>query len=132
MISYKAGYRYQLVETYRVGIPIYPAEPIKTKYLSLSTGGLLTIRNGYAWDGPSGPTIDTKNFMRASLVHDSLFQLIRCDLLAHECFGTVNLELKRMCRQDGMSRLRAWYVWKSVQWFGKAATMTPKAVLTAP
>ena len=34
-----------------------------------------------AGDGPSGPAIDTKNFMRASLVHDALYQLMRLGTL---------------------------------------------------
>jgi hypothetical protein len=35
--------------------------------------------------------------------------------------------LKKMCIEDGMSRLRAWYVHKSVRWFGeKSARPTAK------
>lgn len=133
MISYKAGYKYQLTETYQVSVPIYPAEPIETKYISLSTGGLLTIRDGYAWDGPSGPTIDTKTFMRGSLGHDAICQLIRMGLLDRSWFAAANLMLRQMCLEDGMWRLRAWYVWRCVQRFGEDVALGPeKPVLTAP
>ena len=39
--------------------------------------GVLTIRAGYCWDGPSGPTVDSIGTMRASLIHDVLYQAIR-------------------------------------------------------
>ena len=42
-------------------------EPITTLYIS----------KGYSWDGPSGPAIDTPDWIKASLVHDALYQLIR-------------------------------------------------------
>ena len=50
----------------------------------LNTKGHLIIKRSYAWDGPSGPTIDTKNFMRGSLVHDALYQLMRHEHLSSD------------------------------------------------
>ena len=57
-ITYKAGYKYQLKEDYIDTIDIKPGEAIVTEYIALGLDGTLTIRDGYAWDGPSGPTID--------------------------------------------------------------------------
>ena len=37
----------------------------------------MSVQKDYAWDGPSGPTIDTRNSLRASLVHDVLYQAMR-------------------------------------------------------
>ena len=74
-------YKYQLVEDYTIPIDIKPTENIEFKFLSLSSEGQLTIRQYYAWDGPSGPTIDTRSFMRGSLVHDALYQLMRLKAL---------------------------------------------------
>ena len=89
-IAYKKGYKYQLAEDYIRFIPIYFHDDIQTKYISLipqpDLSSLLTIRTGYAWDGPSGPTIDTKTFMRGSLEHDALYQLIRERLLPQAYF----------------------------------------------
>jgi methyl coenzyme M reductase gamma subunit len=67
-------YKYQLMEPYELPIGIR-GYTIDTHYLKLSEDGDLTISNGYAWDGPSGPTIDTKDFIRRSLVHDALYQM---------------------------------------------------------
>ena len=65
MIKYREGYKYQLVEDYTVKTSITPKQDVaKDEWIQLKMDGTLTIKDGYAWDGPSGPTIDTKNFMR--------------------------------------------------------------------
>ncbi len=38
---------------------------------------VLTLRKGYACDGPSGPTVDTASTMRGAFLHDGLYQLMR-------------------------------------------------------
>ena len=106
-ISYKGGYKYQLKENYAIDVGIEPDQLINTEYLDLSVGGTLTITMGYAWDGPSGPTIDTLNFIRGSLVHDALYQLMRGGHLDASTFREVaDRLLQAMCREDGMTRLR--------------------------
>ena len=121
-ISYKSGYKYQLVEEYQVEISVTPEKNIQTNYIDLTTEGLLTIKNGYAWDGPSGPTIDTTNFMRGSLVHDALYQLMRNKLIDKEKWRKkADGDLKRMCVEDGMSRIRAWWVHEAVRCCGDSA-----------
>ncbi len=118
-ITYRGGYKYQLVEDYSVRVPVIPDEDVRTEYIDLSTDGDLTIKRGYAWDGPSGPTIDTKDFMRGSLVHDALYQLMRQEYLSKDRWrAEADLELKRMCRQDGMSAIRAWWVHRGVRMGG--------------
>lgn len=91
---------------------------IECPKLRLDPDGKLTIEKGYAWDGPSGPAIDTKNFMRGALVHDALYQLIATGHLSRKRWRKVaDLELHRICREDGMWRLRAWWVWFGVHYF---------------
>lgn len=133
-IRYRSGYKYQLVEHYSVEVNIRPAEPIDTDYIALTTAGLLTVKKSYAWDGPSGPTIDTKNFMRGSLVHDALYQLMRDGYLPETFRETADIELHRICREDGMSKFRAWYVLLGVR-KGAGFAASPeskKPVLEAP
>lgn len=134
-VVYKGGYKYQLHESYEVTVRIHPSEDIKTDYISLDQKGRLIIWKGYAWDGPSGPTIDTSNFMRGSLVHDALYQLIRMKFLSNELHReSADKELKRMCLQDGMSSMRAWWVYESVRQFGgrAASAANVKPVRRAP
>jgi hypothetical protein len=133
IIEYAAGYKYQLIKDYSLAVGIVPKIPFTTPFLQLDSDGRLTIRAGYAWDGPSGPTIDTQNFMRGSLVHDALYQLIREGLLPFSAKAAADKLLRELCREDGMSALRAWWVYVAVDKFGKDASkrQLPK-ILTAP
>ena len=133
VIKYKDGYKYQLAETYSVKVGIFPPAYIQHEYISLSQHGFLTIRKCYACDGPSGPTFDTKNFMRGSLVHDALYQLIREGLLPLSERENADAELRRICLEDGMSAVRAWWVYQGVRIFGDTAAATPeREPITAP
>ena len=134
-VIYKGGYKYQLHESYQAEIQITPAEETDCNYISLDRNGHLTIKEGYAWDGPSGPTIDTKNFMRGSLVHDALYQLMRMGLLSTaEHRMSADDELKRICLEDGMSAIHAWWVYESVRKFGAGAANSKNTnpILVAP
>lgn len=114
------GYKYQLMDDYVIQIDIRPERDIDFNFVSLSSGGLLTIRKVYAWDGPSGPSIDTKNFMRGSLVHDALYQLMRLSALDYRVHRQRADELLReICLADGMFSFRAWYVYQAVHWFAE-------------
>ena len=133
-ILYKKGYQYQLAVNWVIFISICPRLSIETDYIKLSNNGLLTIKKGYAWDGATG-AIDSKNFMRGALVHDALYQLMREQKLdANKCKEPADRILQTLCRADGMSRFRAWYVYKAVQLLGKAATRqrNKKPLLQAP
>lgn len=122
-IVYKGGYTYLLKREHVEDIELKPDKDIVTDFIGLGLNGRLVIKPGYAWDGPSGPTFDTKTFMRGSLVHDALYQLIRegfLDLATHRPLA--DAVLKRMCLEDGMASFRAWYVHAFVRRFGKPAT----------
>jgi len=114
-------YKYQLVKEYTIQTDLKPVKSIKRKlarFLSLSPEGVLSIGEHYAWDGPSGPTIDTKDFMRGSLVHDALYQLMRESILDHKRHRKRADEiLREICRQDGMCAVRAWYVYHALRLF---------------
>ncbi len=121
-IAYKDGYKYQLKETYSLTIDIRPPAAIDTEYVDLDENGKLTLQAGYAWDGPSGPTIDTLDFMRGSLVHDALYQLMRENLLDRRVYREpADRILQNLCKEDGMSALRAWGVYQAVRLFADPA-----------
>lgn len=133
-IAYRAGYKYQLAETYGVKVSVFPNEEIGDEYLLLSREGSLIITKGYAWDGPSGPAFDTPSFMRASLVHDALYQLMRSGKLARSNRDKVDEEMYRLCLEDGMWSARAWWVLQGAKRFagGAAGKGARKQVLHAP
>ena len=133
-IRFIGGYRYQLVSGYAVQIDIKPPRDIVSDYIKLTTDGYLMIAAGYCWDGPSGPTIDTKSFMRGSLIHDALYQLMRNNHLAADQRFAADRELYTACRADGMNYIRAQYTYRAVRWFG-ASSANPenkKVVQVAP
>lgn len=121
-INYReiGGYKYELVDQEVFKTDIFPFLKIKTEFICLDVNGKLTIEKCYAWDGPSGPTIDTKSFMRGALVHDAFYQLIREGYLDVSYKKPVDKLLRKMIIEDGMSRIFAWYVWKAVVIFGGA------------
>ena len=133
-VKYRKGYKYQLAENYRVQTTITPAVNIDTRFISLTTDGVLTVLTGYAWDGASGPTWDDETNMRGSLGHDALYQLIRRGYLPTECKAEADELLRKWCIEDGMWSLRAdgWF-W-AVDRFG-ASSADPnhrRPVLVAP
>jgi len=133
-IFYKKGFKYQTDSDSTFNVACKPKHYIRDDFLTLNKEGVLTIKAGYAWDGPSGPTIDTRNFMRGSLVHDALYQLMRKELLSLDEKERADLELKRICLEDGMSSLRAWWVYKGLNRFGTRSTLpeSKKVRLCAP
>lgn len=105
-ISYKSGYKYQLQQRYVHTLherfaPVH-GFPILTDYVWSLDGRLLTIREGYAWDGASGPMPDLTCVMRASLVHDALYQLIRLGYLYFDSRILADEELRAICAEDHM------------------------------
>ena len=132
-IFYKEGYKYQLYLQYTVQTQI-KGFYAKTDYLELFPNGVLTINKSYAWDGPSGPTIDTKDSMRGSLVHDALYQLMRLGLISQSCRCLADEELHIICLEDGMWPFRAEIWEKMVKAFaaGAAKSGTEPLVLVAP
>jgi hypothetical protein len=127
-------YKYQLVESYEVMTCIKGYE-FNAQLYSLREDGLLTVLSGYAWDGASGPTIDTPDSMRGSLVHDVFYQMIREAHLPPSEKDNADRELHKICIEDGMDRLRAnaWY--DGVHLFGASSCeigSDKKEIYTAP
>jgi hypothetical protein len=134
-IKFRKGYRYQLVDNYEVDLNfVRPARDIETEYVALSRDGRLSIRHGYAWDGASGPTIDTLDSMRGSLVHDVLYQLIREGLLDPAQRRNADRELRVILVEDGMAEPRAGYWYAGVRCFGDGSANADggRPVIVAP
>ena len=133
-IHYKGGYKYQLDQDYFDRVFIKPSVHIECGYIVLSTNGALMIERGYAWDGPSGLTFDTKSSMRASLVHDALYELIRNGFLSEEDREAADYELYERCIEDRMWKFRA-RAWLKAVRIGAGSAADPqnkKKVREAP
>ena len=84
----------------------------------LSGSGLLYVFPGYLWDGPSGPGIDTEDFMRASLAHDVLYEMIRRRKLHPSARKQADKELVKLAKEDGMPWWRRLYAYAALRVFG--------------
>ena len=134
-IRYKASYKYQLFRSYEVDCGILPAEGVVTDFIELDSEGWLTIKKGYAWDGPSGPVQDTRETMRASLVHDALYQLMRLEeLSARKHRKAADRLFRNMCKKDGVSGFWANRFYDALRRFGKpaASPQNKKKIHIAP
>ena len=121
-IRYRSGYKYQLATRYSILINIKPKKDIKTEFIKLDAKGKLTIKRGYAWDGPSGPVVDTKENMRASLVHDALYQLMRHEELSTKAYkDKADKIFKKICIEDGVSKKTAAIYYYGLKIGGKPA-----------
>lgn len=122
-------YKYQLTKKYNHKIPsVAPDLAInfgKSAYVYISAQkgayDVLYIKKGYCWDGPSGPTCDTKNSMQASLVHDALYQLIRTRELSITYRKVADDLFFKICLEDGMRKWRAWIWYQAVKHFAHYA-----------
>lgn len=134
-IRYTSGYKYQLEEDYETETGILPLKPGGNNFVQITLLGKLLLRAGYAWDGPSGPTVDTPDFMRASAGHDGLYQLIHLGFLSKDLHRKAADEhLRKVCLEDGMPPWRAWWVYSAVRLAGGQYIRNSHAseILTAP
>lgn len=134
-VQYRKGYKYQLAGNHQFHLAfVRPDNDISTEWICLTKDGLLTIYNGYASDGPSGATIDTRSSMRGSFVHDALYQLLRMGLLPQSMRQLVDDEAQRIWIEDGMWKFRARLWHRELRKFGASAAdpSNVKIVYTAP
>jgi len=89
-------------------------------FVKFCSDGRLIIRNGYFWNGPSGPTFATTNTLFPSLIHDALYQLIELDVISasENSRETIDKIFHELLLEHGMNPIRAklWY-W-AVRTFG--------------
>jgi hypothetical protein len=96
-------YKYEVAETYCCQTKIIPPQTIDQEDFGITASGIVMAKKGYMWDGPSGPTIDRKENMRGSLIHDIFAEAMRQGLLPQSCWIPANEELGRLCIEDGMN-----------------------------
>ena len=114
----KSGSKKYVLKHYYYNILHFGAPvDIDTGYCVFLPTGSLHVNAGYEWDGPSGPAIDTDNFMDGSLVHDVLYQLMREGHLSPvwKWRTKADKEMRIQTKRDGMSLPRRWWTWLGVR-----------------
>jgi hypothetical protein len=115
-------YKYKVQKTHIMDVGrfgIFPDKTIDIGLLRLTTAGMMTLVKDYLWNGASGPAVDTTTFMRASAGHDALYQLFRAGELPLKFRKNADKLLRAFAREDGMGKMRAWWVYRSVRIFSK-------------
>lgn len=102
---------------------------VKTEYIDLNPNGLLKIRAKWLYNGPSGPTYDSKDSMRGSAVHDALYYFMQMGLIEMKYRHYADKLLHEILLEDGMSPFLAgiWYTGVRVAGaeYAKAGTEPP-------
>jgi len=126
-IRYRDGYKHQLADAYKIKLKSNPVTQYNGEWFDLDINGMLTIKRNYCWDGASGPTWDTKNCKRGSLVHDALYQLMRMEVLPKSYRKHADKLFYDILREDGMWYIRAKLWYRSVR-LGAGSSADPKSL----
>ena len=119
-MKYRKGFKYQVAEDEYFITDILGYD-IDLKFLQLTPDGMFLTRHGYAWDGPSGPAVDSDDFMRPSLGHDGLYQLMRLELLPRSLRKQIDKLMHKWCLEEEMLEFRADYCYAGVRAFADSA-----------
>lgn len=116
------NYKFKVEENFSIELPFKIAD-FEHQYASLKDG-ILSIKKGYAWDGASGPIINTQDTLVASLVHDVLYQAMRLNLIKSnnenkKIADKIFFEILKMHGVNSIRR-KVWYF--AVRLFGKKST----------
>jgi len=114
-------WKYKLEEDVVFETGIVPCFAFSSEFLNMWSTEL-TIYAGYCWDGASGPTVDTKNSLPPSLVHDALYQLIREGALPKSARKRADEIFREICIECGMNKVRAWLWYRGLRAGGAKAT----------
>ena len=113
-IKLPTSWKYELAEPEIFTLPkSVGTSVIEAKHIVI-VGRVIRINEGYRWNGPSF-AIDTENAMRASLLHDAMYDLMKQGLLDQKWRRIADKMYRRILKADGMSWFRRWYHWVGVR-----------------
>ena len=115
-------YKFKVEENFSIKLP-YKIPDFEHPYAS-SKDSILSVKRGYAWDGASGPIINTRDTLVGSLVHDVLYQAMRLNLIKSnsenkKIADKIFFEILKMHGVNSIRR-KVWYL--AVRLFGKKST----------
>ncbi|AFK66704.1 tail assembly chaperone [Colwellia phage 9A] len=102
---------YELLEDYMYMGYVKPLFEIRHKYFTIFPNGLILIKKGYQWNG-ANVIKDTKQNLRASLVHDAYCQAMALKILPMSYRLPSDRTYKKLCKSDGMNKY-----WAGTQFF---------------
>lgn len=107
--------RYHLVRKVKALVPEVGMRYASFGFLLLKDG-VLHMDIGYAWDGPTGLVFHSDKWVRGSLVHDALCDLVRFagGSLTRGDLGAIHRIMRRIFLEDGVWPPLAWAAWALV------------------
>lgn len=132
-IYYRTGFNNQLSDKFIISHDLLPKESVSTKWLSLHNQ-ILTIEEGYGWDGDTGLIEQNKCTVLASCVHDALYDLLRRGLIHYSYRLQADQLYLELAILGGLPRLRAMVRYYAIRWFGEPHSLSSaiKPPLSAP
>lgn len=135
-IYYQEGFNYVLHQPHEMDLSEYGFQPIiharsGNAWVSIDEHSVLRIAATYAWGGDSGAR-DTRKSMRASLVHDALYQLFRIGALRPTQKHLADKVYRDILRENKTWPPRVWWRAQALRLFGANAITHERPVLVAP
>jgi len=122
-LAYSRGYPGQVrLKDCTCNSMIRLSEPVNMYFYTISIDGLITAHQGYAWNLANKPAINTKSFIRASLFHDIICQAIAAGVLDPKWREEADRLMLRITTRDKMCKLRRWWTFKAVKYYGRLTT----------
>lgn len=87
------------------------------KLYVVADGHMFTVKEGYSWDGCTH-AIDADWNMRASLFHDAMYQVKKCDLPLTMTWWQIDALFRNIMKQDGANLLQRNTYYYAVRSFG--------------
>lgn len=109
-------YKYKLIRSFVVKLYL-TGFSVNTRYCKLKNDGTLIIYNGYAWNGANF-VYDNIAVLRASLVHDCIYQLISENLIDKKYRNVADNIFINLCVEDGVNRIRTFIFKVGLKCFG--------------
>jgi len=85
----------------------------------------ITVKQGFAWDGASGPCPD-RYTMVASCLHDAVYRAMRKGFIPLHFRAEADLMFYQSAKIGGTPRWIAWAAWKTLLLAGQWAIRNPK------
>lgn len=112
-----AKYKYILKEDYHYDLGIklqksFVGMSEGKAYMTISPAGILTVFEGYAWDGATLAP-DYAEIYYATLVHDALYQFLPNTPMSRKAIDDIFL---KMMQENNFKYAKIYY--RAVRWFG--------------
>ena len=132
-MKYKSGYRYKTDEEYSCVLPFISYDAKQISIWVSFVDDRLVIANGYAWDGAStGLPWTPKKWIRPSLVHDAIYQLIREGQLPMERRVDADAVFHQLLLENRVNYIVALFAYAAVRLFGNYFLRKGRKTKVAP